>query len=80
MCSCNISSAECTKENCDYYFNIKADARLENAQTLRLLIEQNRPVIAPLLHNKKRANIWGAFKEAPLNIPPVLEIVKNNQR
>lgn len=73
-------SDECTKENCDYYFNIEADVRLENPKTLQLLIEQNRPVIAPMLlqRNKQWANFWGALYEP--SFPPSLDIIETDRR
>ncbi|CAG0914279.1 unnamed protein product [Notodromas monacha] len=39
----------CEKTNCDWLFTIDAIAHLDNPHTLRLLVEQNRNVIAPLL-------------------------------
>ncbi|XP_030431891.1 procollagen-lysine,2-oxoglutarate 5-dioxygenase 2 isoform X4 [Gopherus evgoodei] len=48
---------------CDYYFSIDADVVLTNPKTLRLLIEQNRKIIAPLVtrHGKLWSNFWGAL-------------------
>ncbi|XP_044886896.1 procollagen-lysine,2-oxoglutarate 5-dioxygenase 2 isoform X1 [Mauremys mutica] len=48
---------------CDYYFSIDADVVLTNPKTLRLLMEQNRKIIAPLVtrHGKLWSNFWGAL-------------------
>ncbi|XP_015269070.1 PREDICTED: procollagen-lysine,2-oxoglutarate 5-dioxygenase 2 isoform X2 [Gekko japonicus] len=50
-------------KDCDYYFSIDADVVLTNPQTLKLLIEQNRKIIAPLVtrHGKLWSNFWGAL-------------------
>lgn len=49
--------------SCDYYFSMDADVALINPDTLRLLIEENRSVIAPMLsrHGKLWSNFWGAL-------------------
>ncbi|KAF3827199.1 hypothetical protein GH733_002685 [Mirounga leonina] len=50
-------------ENCDYYFSLDADVVLTNPRTLKILIEQNRKIIAPLVtrHGKLWSNFWGAL-------------------
>ncbi|CAH2247032.1 procollagen-lysine,2-oxoglutarate 5-dioxygenase 2 isoform X2 [Pelobates cultripes] len=50
-------------KECDYYFSIDADVGLTNPKTLKLLIEQNRKIIAPLVtrHGKLWSNFWGAL-------------------
>ncbi|XP_039616486.1 procollagen-lysine,2-oxoglutarate 5-dioxygenase 2 isoform X2 [Polypterus senegalus] len=50
-------------ESCDYYFSIDADVVLTNPKTLKLLIEQNRKIIGPLVtrHGKLWSNFWGAL-------------------
>ncbi|XP_069474352.1 procollagen-lysine,2-oxoglutarate 5-dioxygenase 2 isoform X2 [Ambystoma mexicanum] len=50
-------------EECDYYFSIDADVVLTNPQTLKILIEQNRKIIAPLVtrHGKLWSNFWGSL-------------------
>ncbi|CAL1268445.1 unnamed protein product [Larinioides sclopetarius] len=59
----NLGLEECTKVNCDYYFALDSHAMLTNPDTLRLLIEQNRRVLAPLLVRPNRlwSNFWGAL-------------------
>ncbi|XP_060793871.1 multifunctional procollagen lysine hydroxylase and glycosyltransferase LH3 isoform X2 [Neoarius graeffei] len=48
---------------CDYYFSIDSDVALINPDILRVLIEENKPVIAPMLsrHGKLWSNFWGAL-------------------
>nr|XP_036864180.1 procollagen-lysine,2-oxoglutarate 5-dioxygenase 2 [Manis javanica] len=68
----NISQAEARNmgmdfcrqdENCDYYFSVDADVVLTNPKTLKILIEQNRNIIAPLVtrHGKLWSNFWGSL-------------------
>ncbi|XP_007555643.1 procollagen-lysine,2-oxoglutarate 5-dioxygenase 2 isoform X2 [Poecilia formosa] len=49
--------------SCGYYFSLDSDVMLTNRQTLKLLIEQNRKVIGPLVtrHGKLWSNFWGAL-------------------
>ncbi|XP_030631845.1 multifunctional procollagen lysine hydroxylase and glycosyltransferase LH3 [Chanos chanos] len=54
----------CKKDpSCDYYFNIDAEVALINPDVLRILIEENKSVIAPMLsrHGKLWSNFWGAL-------------------
>ncbi|XP_062901467.1 procollagen-lysine,2-oxoglutarate 5-dioxygenase 2 isoform X1 [Mobula hypostoma] len=48
---------------CDYYFNLDSDVVLTNPNTLKLLIQQNRKIIAPMVSQYKRlwSNFWGAL-------------------
>ncbi|XP_066455443.1 procollagen-lysine,2-oxoglutarate 5-dioxygenase 2 isoform X1 [Eleutherodactylus coqui] len=50
-------------KQCDYYFSLDADVAVTNPKTLKLLIEQNRKIIAPLVtrHGKLWSNFWGAL-------------------
>uniref|UniRef100_A0A3B3XZK3 procollagen-lysine 5-dioxygenase n=1 Tax=Poecilia mexicana TaxID=48701 RepID=A0A3B3XZK3_9TELE len=60
----NMGMDLCRKDSsCDYYFSIDSDVMLTNRQTLKLLIEQNRKVIGPLVtrHGKLWSNFWGAL-------------------
>ncbi|KAM6414638.1 procollagen-lysine,2-oxoglutarate 5-dioxygenase 2 isoform 2-T2 [Rhynochetos jubatus] len=68
----NLSQAEarnmgmdlCRQDKtCEYYFSVDADVVLTNPKTLRILIEQNRKIIAPLVtrHGKLWSNFWGAL-------------------
>ncbi|XP_049607996.1 procollagen-lysine,2-oxoglutarate 5-dioxygenase 1 isoform X2 [Syngnathus scovelli] len=54
----------CRKEkDCDYFFSLDADVALTNENTLKILIEQNLPIVAPLLTRIGRlwSNFWGAL-------------------
>uniref|UniRef100_A0AAY4E9Z2 procollagen-lysine 5-dioxygenase n=1 Tax=Denticeps clupeoides TaxID=299321 RepID=A0AAY4E9Z2_9TELE len=60
----NMGMDLCRKDSsCDYYFSIDSDVQLTNRQTLKLLIEQNRKIIGPLVtrHGKLWSNFWGAL-------------------
>lgn len=52
-------------KNTDYLFVIDADARLDNPETLRELLRQNRTFIGPMLsrHKEVWSNFWGALSE-----------------
>ncbi|XP_046571507.1 multifunctional procollagen lysine hydroxylase and glycosyltransferase LH3-like [Haliotis rubra] len=59
----NWAIAECIKKNCNYLWVIDSDARYEEPEALKLLIQQNRSVIAPLVSRvgKLWSNFWGAL-------------------
>ncbi|KAJ4945105.1 hypothetical protein JOQ06_013643 [Pogonophryne albipinna] len=60
----HMAMEACKKDlGCDYYFSIDSDVALINADALRILIEENKPVIAPMLsrHGKLWSNFWGAL-------------------
>lgn len=61
-----LSVAHALRQNTDYLFVVDADARLDNAQTLRELVAQNRAFVAPLLkrHKEVWSNFWGALSES----------------
>ena len=40
--------------HCEFYLYVEASVHLENVDTLRLLIEQNRPIVGPLLKHVAR--------------------------
>ncbi|XP_042333915.1 procollagen-lysine,2-oxoglutarate 5-dioxygenase 1 isoform X2 [Sceloporus undulatus] len=48
---------------CEYYFSLDAEVALKDPDTLRILIEQNKLVIAPLVCRlgKLWSNFWGAL-------------------
>ncbi|KAM4536903.1 multifunctional procollagen lysine hydroxylase and glycosyltransferase LH3 [Odontesthes bonariensis] len=54
----------CKKDpDCDFFFSIDSDVALTNPDTLRILMEENKSVIAPMLskHGKLWSNFWGAL-------------------
>uniref|UniRef100_A0A8B9LQM0 procollagen-lysine 5-dioxygenase n=1 Tax=Astyanax mexicanus TaxID=7994 RepID=A0A8B9LQM0_ASTMX len=62
--TCPFSLEGCRKDpSCGYYFSIDSDVALTNPDTLRILIEENKSVIAPMLsrHGKLWSNFWGAL-------------------
>ncbi|CAB1416209.1 unnamed protein product [Pleuronectes platessa] len=60
----NMAMDLCRKDaSCDFYFSMDSDVMLTNRQTLKLLIEQNRKIIGPVVtrHGKLWSNFWGAL-------------------
>lgn len=53
----------CEEKKCDYLFTVDGSVVLTNKNTLKILIEQNRPVLAPIVsrHGKLWSNFWGAL-------------------
>ncbi|KAJ8961211.1 hypothetical protein NQ318_008894 [Aromia moschata] len=61
----DLSLDQCMAKNCDVYFSVDSIAAITNNQTLRLLIEQNRTFVGPMLTRTGRAwsNFWGAISK-----------------
>jgi len=61
----HFSFSLCTSKHCDYLFYIESEAHLDNAQTLKSLIQHNRKIIAPMLTRPFKAwsNFWGALSK-----------------
>ena len=61
----NMGLQHCIDLKCDYYFSVDGVAHVDNEFTLKLLIEQNREVIAPLMIRAYQAwsNFWGALND-----------------
>ncbi|XP_045163177.2 procollagen-lysine,2-oxoglutarate 5-dioxygenase 2-like isoform X2 [Mercenaria mercenaria] len=59
----NWAVEECIKKDCQYFFNVDGEVHLDNDQTLKLLIQQNRSVLAPVMTRRGKAwsNFWGAL-------------------
>ncbi|XP_061114033.1 procollagen-lysine,2-oxoglutarate 5-dioxygenase 1 [Conger conger] len=60
----NLGLDVCRQDGeCEYFFSIDVEVVLKNADTLKILIEQNRPVIAPMITRvgKLWSNFWGAL-------------------
>uniref|UniRef100_A0A7N6A4F6 Procollagen-lysine,2-oxoglutarate 5-dioxygenase 1 n=1 Tax=Anabas testudineus TaxID=64144 RepID=A0A7N6A4F6_ANATE len=60
----NLGFDMCRKdEDCDYFFSLDIEVVLKNENTLKILIEQNLPVIAPMITRAGRlwSNFWGAL-------------------
>ncbi|CAH0558083.1 unnamed protein product [Brassicogethes aeneus] len=59
----DLSLDYCLVKKCDSYLSLDSIAHLDNPQTLKLLIEQNRTIVAPMLTRPGRAwsNFWGSL-------------------
>ncbi|KAM8862907.1 procollagen-lysine,2-oxoglutarate 5-dioxygenase 1 isoform 1-T1 [Spinachia spinachia] len=60
----NMGFDMCRKdEDCDYLFTLDIEVVLENENTLQILIEQNLPIVAPMITRVGRlwSNFWGAL-------------------
>lgn len=77
-------SEECVKRKCEYYFNVDSVAHIDNPHTLKLLVEQNRPVVAPLMIRPYQAwsNFWGSLTSDGFYARSIdyMEIVQNKRR
>lgn len=56
---------KCKQIGCDYYLSLDSVARLELADTLRILIQTNVTIIAPMLTRPQKlwSNFWGSLTE-----------------
>lgn len=60
----NIGFDMCRDDSdCEFYFSMDADVVLKNDNTLKILIEFNKPFIAPMMSKPGRlwSNFWGAL-------------------
>ncbi|XP_042347462.1 procollagen-lysine,2-oxoglutarate 5-dioxygenase 1 isoform X2 [Plectropomus leopardus] len=60
----NLGFDMCRKDNdCDYFFTLDIEVVLKNENTLKILIEQNLPIVAPMITRAGRlwSNFWGAL-------------------
>ncbi|XP_044068765.1 procollagen-lysine,2-oxoglutarate 5-dioxygenase 1 isoform X2 [Siniperca chuatsi] len=60
----NLGFDTCRKdEDCDYFFSVDIEVVLQNENTLKILIEQNLPIVAPMITRAGRlwSNFWGAL-------------------
>jgi len=80
----NSAVEKCADTKCDFLFVVDSDAHLDNPHTLRLLIEQNRAVVAPMLYRPYTAwsNFWGSLSSDGYyaRSADYMEIVNNNRR
>ncbi len=80
----SMGVTKCLETRCDYYLSVDADAHLDNSETLRLLIEQNRDFVAPIMIRPYKAwsNFWGALNPEGFyaRSADYMEIVQNNRR
>ncbi|XP_028266403.1 procollagen-lysine,2-oxoglutarate 5-dioxygenase 1 [Parambassis ranga] len=60
----NLGFDLCRKDkDCEYFFTLDIEVVLKNKDTLKILIEQNLPIIAPMITRAGRlwSNFWGAL-------------------
>lgn len=50
-------------QHCDFFFNLDIEVVLKNEDALKILIEQNLPIVAPMITRVGRlwSNFWGAL-------------------
>ena len=74
----------CAGLKCDYLFVVDSTVHLDNTHTLQLLIEQNRPVVAPMLIRPYTAwsNFWGTLSSDGFYARSLdyMELVRNDRR
>jgi len=74
----------CIENKCDIFFNVDGEAHLDNQDTLRSLLEQNRTVLAPMMSRPYKAwsNFWGAITVDGFyaRSTDYMEIVSNDRR
>ncbi|XP_050309615.1 procollagen-lysine,2-oxoglutarate 5-dioxygenase isoform X2 [Anthonomus grandis grandis] len=80
----DLSLDQCLAKNCEIYFAVDSIAHLDNQFTLKLLIEQNRTVIAPMLVRPGKAwsNFWGSLTKDGFyaRSNDYMDIVHNDKR
>ncbi|KAG7224293.1 hypothetical protein INR49_000536 [Caranx melampygus] len=60
----NLGFDMCRKDkDCEYFFSVDIEVVLKNENTLKILIEQNLPIVAPMITRSGRlwSNFWGAL-------------------
>ena len=59
----NLGLEFCVEVKCDFYLSLDGEAHLDNPRTVKMLINQNRNVVAPMLVRPFKAwsNFWGAL-------------------
>lgn len=74
----------CLFNKCSSYFSVDAVAHLDNEHALKLLVEQQRGIVAPLLIRPYKAwsNFWGAITDDGFYARSFdyMEIIKNERR
>ncbi|KAJ3586291.1 hypothetical protein NHX12_012691 [Muraenolepis orangiensis] len=60
----NLGLDMCRQDKeCEYFFSLDVEVVLKNKDTLKILIEQNLPIVAPMITRAGRlwSNFWGAL-------------------
>ncbi|XP_076756253.1 procollagen lysyl hydroxylase isoform X2 [Xylocopa sonorina] len=80
----NLALDYCLSKDCSGYFSVDSISHLDNKYTLKLLVEQQRGIVAPLLVRpyKMWSNFWGAIMDDGFYARSFdyMEIVKNERR
>jgi len=80
----NMGIGHCSKVKCDYYFSVDADVTLSNRDTLKVLLQQNRTFLVPMMSKagKLWSNFWGALSSNGFyaRSPDYIDIVKYIRR
>ncbi|XP_034933747.1 procollagen-lysine,2-oxoglutarate 5-dioxygenase isoform X1 [Chelonus insularis] len=80
----NLALNYCLLKECSGYFSIDSVAHLDNEYTLKLLVEQQRGIVAPLLvrPGKTWSNFWGAVADNGYyaRSSDYMEIIENKRR
>ncbi|XP_076299960.1 procollagen lysyl hydroxylase isoform X1 [Lasioglossum baleicum] len=80
----NLAMDYCLLKQCSGYFSVDSVSHLDNEYALKLLVEQQRGIVAPLLvrPNKMWSNFWGAITDDGFYARSFdyMEIVKNERR
>ncbi|XP_076236667.1 procollagen lysyl hydroxylase [Calliopsis andreniformis] len=80
----NLAMDYCLLKECSGYFSVDSISHLDNEHTLKLLVEQQRGIVAPLLVRpyKMWSNFWGAIMDDGFYARSFdyMEIVKNERR
>ncbi|KAK2583072.1 hypothetical protein KPH14_009104 [Odynerus spinipes] len=80
----DLAMDNCLIKDCAAYFSIDGVAHLDNEHTLKLLVEQQRDIVAPLLVRPFKAwsNFWGAVTDDGFYARSFdyMEIIKNERR
>ncbi|CAK9803292.1 Procollagen-lysine,2-oxoglutarate 5-dioxygenase 1 [Anthophora quadrimaculata] len=80
----NLAMDYCLMKECSGYFSVDSISHLDNEHTLKLLVEQQRGIVAPLLvrPSKMWSNFWGAIMDDGFYARSFdyMEIVKNERR
>ncbi|XP_019882579.1 procollagen-lysine,2-oxoglutarate 5-dioxygenase 1 isoform X1 [Camponotus floridanus] len=79
-----LALEHCLLKECSGYLSVDAVAHLDNEHTLKLLVEQQRGIVAPLLIRPYKAwsNFWGAITDDGFYARSFdyMEIIKNERR
>ena len=78
-----LGITKCQTIKCDFYLSVDSDAHIDNPKSLKILIEQNRLVVAPFMIRPYKAwsNFWGALSADGFyaRSPDYMEIVQGNR-